>query len=587
MSGSAGARQAEQQRAERRVLAGPRDARDERLEVVEELLVRVEVADELASRAARAPRPARSSSSLRFASRSAFSRYSSSRVGTIGHAPTSVCQTRYSSFGSSMPPVSSRQRRTRSAHSSCMPASAPMRARTSPARFVSCVCEASSVRGWRSSRSSAARWNSSGREREAAGVAADLVQRGEPEPAVERGVLDALRHHRRRSSAASATTNSSSSGERSPSSRTTRRRSSGSDGARLAGPRRSTRPSRARRTCGRRAARPPPPRARRAGRARGAARTPARTSSAPPRASPRARPRRTCRRSPVSSAYSSVSGSSPAGSTKSAVDVVRELVAGRALDRPVRAQRLARLEDLLDPDRARRRARAAARGTRAGSRARRDGRCAGRRRGRRRRARAPSRASPRRPPGSSTRTPRELADVEEAAVPAASRGPSRRTARAAPGRARSGSPPRRSPCGSGRRRGSCRGRPSCAASQSARSSVLAAELGRDARRVDDVVAVRRAGSRLQRRREVEVRDAELADVREDDLARARGSRARGVSWSAVACSGSRHRRSDAPQQHERVLLHREQRARAERPLRRRRPSRARPASARRSAASAA
>ena len=39
------------------------------------------------------------------------------------------------------------------------------------------------------------RWNSSGREREAVRVAADLVQRGEAEPAVERRVLDALRHH--------------------------------------------------------------------------------------------------------------------------------------------------------------------------------------------------------------------------------------------------------------------------------------------------------------------------------------------------------------------------------------------------------
>ena len=34
-----------------------------------------------------------------------------------------------------------------------------------------------------------------GREGEAVGVAADLVQRREPEPAVEGGVLDALRHH--------------------------------------------------------------------------------------------------------------------------------------------------------------------------------------------------------------------------------------------------------------------------------------------------------------------------------------------------------------------------------------------------------
>ena len=39
-------------------------------------------------------------------------------------------------------------------------------------------------------------WNSSGVTPRCAGVAADLVERGEPEPAVERGVLDALGHHR-------------------------------------------------------------------------------------------------------------------------------------------------------------------------------------------------------------------------------------------------------------------------------------------------------------------------------------------------------------------------------------------------------
>ena len=48
--------------------------------------------------------------------------------------------------------------------------------------------------------------------------------------------------------------------------------------------------------------------------------------------------------------------------------------------------------------------------------------------------------------------------------------------------------------------------------------LLAAELLRDPRRVDDVVAVRRAGLRLHDRREVEVRDAELGQVR-DELAR--------------------------------------------------------------------
>ena len=45
--------------------------------------------------------------------------------------------------------------------------------------------------------------------------------------------------------------------------------------------------------------------------------------------------------------------------------------------------------------------------------------------------------------------------------------------------------------------------------------LLAAELVADPRRVDDVVAVRRAVRRLQRGREVEVRDAEVAQVRHD------------------------------------------------------------------------
>src|SRR5262249_53354525 len=44
---------------------------------------------------------------------------------------------------------------------------------------------------------------------------------------------------------------------------------------------------------------------------------------------------------------------------------------------------------------------------------------------------------------------------------------------------------------------------------------LAAEVFRDAPRVDDVVAVRRAATRLQDRREVEVADAELAQVRNE------------------------------------------------------------------------
>ncbi len=113
------------------------------------------------------------------------------RSGSIGQAPTSVCQSSSSSCGSS----SARHAARRSTHSSASAASATMRARTSPERFVSCVCVASRWFGKRASRSRFARWNSLDGEREAAGVAADLVQRGQAEVAVERGVLDALRHH--------------------------------------------------------------------------------------------------------------------------------------------------------------------------------------------------------------------------------------------------------------------------------------------------------------------------------------------------------------------------------------------------------
>ena len=70
------------------------------------------------------------------------------------------------------------------------------RARTSALRFVSCVVVASSAAA--AAARGSRRGTSSTREPEAAGVAADLVQRDEPVPAVERRVLDALRVHRRR-----------------------------------------------------------------------------------------------------------------------------------------------------------------------------------------------------------------------------------------------------------------------------------------------------------------------------------------------------------------------------------------------------
>ena len=88
------------------------------------------------------------------ASRSAFSRYASSRSTEIGHAPSSVWKMNSCSTGSGAPPeVSERHTdshvRTWDANASAIPASAPIRARTSPERFVSCVCVTSRLRGKR------------------------------------------------------------------------------------------------------------------------------------------------------------------------------------------------------------------------------------------------------------------------------------------------------------------------------------------------------------------------------------------------------------------------------------------------------
>ena len=80
-----------------------------------------------------------------------------------------------------------------------------MRARTSALRFVSCVVPAQERAGEAlGARSMFAAWNSSTESPNAPGIAADLVQREQPDVAVERRVLDALRHHRARSSAGSA-----------------------------------------------------------------------------------------------------------------------------------------------------------------------------------------------------------------------------------------------------------------------------------------------------------------------------------------------------------------------------------------------
>ena len=93
------------------------------------------------------------------------------------------------------PAARQRPRRTRSAHSSGSAASrADPRAHVgAPLRVVGRRRE--QVARKRSARSMVRRWKLVDREREARGIAADLVQRDEPVPAVERRVLDALRVH--------------------------------------------------------------------------------------------------------------------------------------------------------------------------------------------------------------------------------------------------------------------------------------------------------------------------------------------------------------------------------------------------------
>ena len=133
------------------------------------------------------------------------------------------------------------------------------------------------------------------REREAAGVAADLVQAEQAVVAVERRVLDALRHHGRRrlleaddERVVAALLEGQDRREPARQSRL---------GDRLTVERRRPRRCRGRRRCGRRGT----TRARAGGRARSsiaelaraASRPRARTSSAPARASPRARSPRT------------------------------------------------------------------------------------------------------------------------------------------------------------------------------------------------------------------------------------------------------------------------------------------------------
>ena len=189
-------RQAEEQRAERRVLAGQRD---------------------VLRRTARSRRG--TPGSRRASGRTTFTRVSCSSFGsiqfvvrlpraapsrgraraargTIGHAPTSVCQTRYSSFGSSMPPC----QLAPAAHA-LAPALVHARERADARAHVARALRVVRLRREQLQRMAREALERGGVElvradREAPGIAADLVQRREPEVAVERGVLDALRHHR-------------------------------------------------------------------------------------------------------------------------------------------------------------------------------------------------------------------------------------------------------------------------------------------------------------------------------------------------------------------------------------------------------
>ena len=141
---------------------------------------------------------------MRLASRIAFSMYAHRRSGSSGHAATSVWRIVYSSIASGapsarsgalqLPPVAHRRdplvRHARRAR------------RAGRARRPSASCRASGRRagGAGSARRAARcrRGTRATRERPAARVAADVVEREQPHVAVERGVLDALRHDRRR-----------------------------------------------------------------------------------------------------------------------------------------------------------------------------------------------------------------------------------------------------------------------------------------------------------------------------------------------------------------------------------------------------
>ena len=204
------------------------------------------------------------------------------------------------------------------------PASAPIRARTSPERLVSCVWVTSRLRGKRSARSRVGRVEVVDATREKrAGSPPTSFKRQQPRVAVERGVLDALGHHRRRRLLEAGD-------ERVPAGRLEQQhaRQRGRQarlGDRLAVGVARPAPTTARRRCGRPGTTPAraPGRSPAPARRAAAARPRARTSSAPARAWPRTRSSPKRRSSPEISTHRSVSGASPAGSTNSAQTSLR------------------------------------------------------------------------------------------------------------------------------------------------------------------------------------------------------------------------------------------------------------------------
>ena len=241
---------------------------------------------------------------------------------------------------------------------------------------MSCVCVASRPRGKRAARWALAAWTSSTRPPPAPRVAAHLVQRRQARVAVERRVLHALRHHR--------------AGRLLEAHRERRLVLVGGVDQRASSPAPAGRP-------------PPPP----AGRARRSRRRPAprrcgtpgsaATASAIPGSSTSSRSRCTsgwkvvCASITFASRASSSNVAPLPGDLRvqggqrplarrvdeQAGGVGHELVAHRALDRPVRAAPR-RAPGSSPPTRARRRARGASRGRRSGRPGRRGGRSAGR-----------------------------------------------------------------------------------------------------------------------------------------------------------------------------------------------------------------